>query len=71
MLNKNAIDKLLEMPDERLIPMIRLLLAGAGMDTSGKKFDEKNVRRIRAVLREVTETDLERIDTLMQKYREG
>lgn len=71
MINKKSIDKLLEMPDDRFCSMLKLLLAGAGVDTSGKKFDEKTVGKIRAVLEEINEDDLERIDILMQRYRDG
>lgn len=71
MLNKKSIDKLLEMPDDRLLAMLKLLLGSTGVDVSGKKFDESIVRKIRAVLKEVTEEDLARIDVLMQRYKEG
>ncbi|MBQ8370961.1 MAG: hypothetical protein IJ497_10840 [Clostridia bacterium] len=71
MINKKSIDKLLEMPDDRLLAMLKLLLSSTGIDVSGKKFDERSVRRIRSVLEAVTDEDLERIDVLMQRYREG
>ena len=71
MINKKSIDKLLEMPDDRFLAMLKILLTSTGVDVSGKKFDEKTVKKIRAVLRAVTEEDLERIDTLMQRYKEG
>jgi len=71
MINKKSIDKLLEMPDDRFLAMMKLLLGSTGVDISDRKFDEKNVRKIRAVLKEVTDEDLIRIDTLIQRYREG
>ena len=71
MMNKKSIDKLLEMPDDRLMTMMKLLLGSTGIDVSARKFDETAVRRIRAVLREVTDEDLARIEVLMQRYREG
>ncbi len=71
MINKKAIDKLLEMPDDRFLAMLKILLGSTGMDMSGKQFDEKTVRKIRAVLREVTDEDLKRVDALMQRYKEG
>ena len=71
MLNKKSIEKLLEMPDDRLQSMIRILLAGTGIDVKNKKFDETTVRRIRSVLNEITDDDLERIEILMQRYRDG
>ena len=39
MLTKKNIDKMLEMPDDRLGSMIRLTLAAAGADTSNLKLD--------------------------------
>ena len=48
MLTKKNIDKMLEMPDDRLGSMIRLTLAAAGADTSNLKLDETAIRRIRA-----------------------
>ena len=71
MINRKSIDKLLEMPDDRLMTMLKLLLGSTGVDVSGKKFDESTIRKIRAVLEEVTDEDLERIDVLMKRYREG
>ncbi|MBQ3637962.1 MAG: hypothetical protein II953_06320 [Clostridia bacterium] len=71
MLTKKNIDKMLEMPDDRLGSMIRLTLAAAGADTSNLKLDETAIRRIRAVLTEVTDADLERAATLMERYRTG
>ena len=71
MINRKSIDKLLEMPDDRLMTMLKLLMGSTGVDVSGKKFDESTIRKIRAVLEEVTDEDLERIDVLMKRYREG
>lgn len=71
MINKKSIDKLLEMPDDRFLAMMKLLLGSTGVDISDRKFDETNVRKIRAVLKEVTDEDLIRIDALIQRYREG
>ena len=71
MINKNAIDKLLEMPDDRLSAMLKLMLGSTGIDMGGKKFDAKTVRKIRNVLEEITEEDLSRIEVLMQRYRDG
>ena len=71
MINKKSIDKLLEMPDDRMLAMLKLLLGSTGMDVSGRRFDETSVRKIRAVLSEITDDALARIDVLMQRYREG
>lgn len=71
MLNKTAIQKLLQMPDERMMAMLRILLAGAGINTGDRAIDEKTVRRIRALLTEVTDEDLARFSRLAECYRNG
>lgn len=37
MLNKNAIEKMLEMPDDKFIMMLNLVLGSAGIDMGSKK----------------------------------
>ena len=54
MLTKKNIDKMLEMPDDRLAAMLKLTLAASGADTTRLNLDEKTVRKLRAVLGEVT-----------------
>ena len=74
MINKSLIDKMLEMPDEKLLVMLRILLSGSGIDGSGKmlsRVDEKTLRKLRCVLMEITEGDLERITYLTEVYKHG
>jgi hypothetical protein len=71
MLTKKNIDKMLELPDDRLAAMLKLTAAASGADTSNMKLDAKTVRKIRAVLSEVTDADLERASVLMERYRKG
>lgn len=71
MLNKAAINKLLEMPDDRLLAMLKIILSGTGMDLGGKKVDEKTVKRIRALLSEVTDEDIGRFTELAERYKNG
>lgn len=66
MLDKKMLDQLLSLPDDQLLQMIQLLGGGNG---SGKLPDETKMRRIRAVLGEITEGDLCRIATLATVYR--
>ncbi|MBE6724879.1 MAG: hypothetical protein E7576_06745 [Ruminococcaceae bacterium] len=71
MLTKKNIDKMLEMPDDRLAAMLKLTLAASGADTTRLNLDGKTVRKLRAVLGEVTDADLERASALMERYRRG
>ena len=71
MLTKKTIDRMLEMPDDRLAAMLKLTLSAAGADTSRLNMDPTAVRKLRALLREVTDADLERASALMERYRRG
>ncbi len=71
MLTKKNIEKMLELPDDRLAAMLKLTAAASGADTSNMKLDAKTVRKIRAVLSEVTDADLERASVLLERYRKG
>ena len=71
MLNKAMINKMLEMPDERLTSMLKIVLSASGIDLGGKKLDEKTVRRLRTLLSEVTDSDIERAAYLIDKYKRG
>lgn len=71
MLTKKNIDKMLEMPDDRLAAMLRLTLSAAGADTGSLNLDAKSIRKLRALLSGVTDTDLERASALMERYRRG
>ena len=68
MLNKNAIEKILEMPDDKFIMMLNLVLGSAGIDMGSKKIDGKTVKKIRALLKEVTDDDIARLTYLVGVY---
>ena len=69
MLTKKNIEKMLEMPDDRLAAVLKLTLTAAGADASRLNPDPKSIRKLRALLREVTDADLERVSVLMDLYR--
>ena len=71
MINKCMIDKLLEMPDDKMLMMLKVVMSSAGIDMSGKKFDEKSIRKLRALLSEVTDSDIDRISSLVDIYKNG
>ena len=68
MLNKNAIEKMLEMPDDKFIMMLNLVLGSAGIDMGSKKIDGKTVKKIRALLNEGTDDDIARLTYLVGVY---
>ncbi len=68
MLNKNAIEKMLEMPDDKFIMMLNLVLGSAGINMGSKKIDGKTVKKIRALLKEVTDDDIARLTYLVGVY---
>ncbi len=74
MLNKAMIDRMLEMPDDKLLMMLKIVMSGSGLDASGKgmnKIDEKSLRKLRCVLAEVTDSDIERVSRLTEVYKNG
>ena len=68
MLNKNAIEKMLEMPDDKFSMMLNLVLGSAGLDMGSTKIDGKTVKKIRALLKEVTDDDIARLTYLVGVY---
>lgn len=74
MINKSLIDKLLEMPDDKLLVTLRIILSSSGVETSGKtltKLDKATIRKVRRVLAEVTDADIERVNYLTEVYKKG
>lgn len=71
MFNKSMIDKMLDMPDDRLLAMLRMLLGSSGIDMGDKKIDEKTIRKIRALLSNITDADIERVTYLADVYKHG
>ena len=65
------IDKLLEMPDDKMLMMLKVVMSSAGIDMSGKKFDEKSIRKLRALLSEIRDSDIDRISSLVDIYKNG
>lgn len=71
MINKFAINKMLEMPDDKLVSMLRLITSAAGIDLGGKQLDAGTVKKLRAVLSEVTDEDIARATYLIDRYKRG
>ena len=71
MIKKSNIDKMLEMPDDRLWSMLKIIMTGMGIDMSSKKYDPKTVKKIRCVLEEITDEDIDRVTYLTERYKYG
>ncbi len=74
MLNKALIDKMLLMPDDKLLVMLKILLSGAGIELPGKdtcEIDRKTLRKLRRVLSEITDDDIGRVTCLAEVYKHG
>ena len=74
MLNKAMIDKMLAMPDDKLLVMLKIVLSGSGVELSGKGtdgIDKKTLRKLRGVLTEITDDDIGRVTRLAEVYRHG
>ena len=71
MINKEMLNKLVEMPDEKLMQMLRVLLSGTGIDLGTKRSDAAEIKKLRALLREITDSDIERVIYLSGVYKKG
>lgn len=71
MFNKSMIDKMLTMPDDRLLSMLKLVLGSSGINMGDNKIDAKTVRKIRALLSKITDDDIERVSYLAEVYKNG
>ena len=71
MINKAMIDKMLEMQDDKLVTMLKMVLASTGVDISSKPIDKKTVGKIRALLTEITDEDLSRVFYLADRFKNG
>ena len=71
MLRKSNIEALIKLPDERMLSMIRMMLSGFGVDIRSKILEKKNAERIRALLSEITDEDIVRIEMLADAYKRG
>jgi hypothetical protein len=71
MLDKRAIDMLLNLDDARLALVIKKLAADAGIDPSALNFGEKELSGLRAALSVATDSDIARAGELLKSYKDG
>ena len=73
-ITKALIDKMLEMPDDKLLVMLKIVLSGSEIGKAGRNMnniDEKTLRKLRGVLAEITDDDIGRIARLTEVYQNG
>ena len=68
-LEKKMIDQLLALPDDKLWQMFQLLAVGTGMKPGDKVPDASGMRKLRAVLKAVTDADIGRVTELIDLYK--
>ena len=74
MITKALIDKMLEMPDDKLLVMLKIVLSGSEIGKAGRNMnniDEKTLRKLRGVLAEITDDDIGCIARLTEVYQNG
>ncbi len=69
-LDKRMLDQMLSLPDEKLWQMFQLFAMGSGMKVGDKAPDPLNMRKLRAVLGSVTDSDITRVMELIGLYKE-
>ncbi|MBQ7923359.1 MAG: hypothetical protein IJ325_12435 [Clostridia bacterium] len=68
-IDRKIIDNMLALPDEKLWQMLKLLMTANGANPPDKNMDPVSMRKLRAVLTDVTDADIERVMTLMDIYK--
>lgn len=67
-LDKRTIDSLLQLPDDKLVMMIRTISGG---EFPKKDPDRKTVAGLRTMLSQITDSDIERALQLISLYKMG
>ena len=71
MLDKTMLEGMMRLDDDRLAAVLKALLASVGVDAAEKRIDKRTARKIRALLGEVTDGDIERASFLAECYKNG
>ena len=71
MLDKNAVNLLLSLDDNKLAAVIGKLAADAGIPPSSLNFGPKELAGIRSALSLATDDDLKRAGELLSNYKNG
>ena len=68
-LDKRMIDQMLSLPDDKLWQMFQLLSMGSGLKMGDKAPDPAGMRKLRAVLEDITDADIARVLGLIDLYK--
>ena len=68
-LDKKMIDQMLSLPDDKLWQMFQLLSMGSGLKMGDKAPDPAGMRKLRAVLEDITDADIARVLELIDLYK--
>ena len=71
MLDKRAIDMLMNLDDDKLILVIKKLISDAGIDPNTVNIGKKEIAGIRAALSGATDGDISRAAELIKQYKNG
>ena len=70
-IDRRKIDMFCGMRDDRMWSAIKLFAGSSGIDLSKKKVTQREIANLRAMLRSLTDSDIARINELMQIYKSG
>lgn len=69
-LDKKMIDQMLALPDDKLWQMFQLISMGTGMKMGDKAPDSAGMRKLRAVMEDITDADIGRVMELLDLYKQ-
>lgn len=69
-LDKKMIDQMLALPDDKLWQMFQLISMGTGMKMGDKAPDPAGMRKLRAVMEDITDADIGRVMELLDLYKQ-
>ena len=69
-LDRNTIRSLSEMSDDRLWRTLRMLAGGMGMELPERQRGRLHYGAIRRTLGEITEADIDRINDILERYKQ-
>lgn len=69
-LDKKMIDQMLALPDDKLWQMFQLISMGTGMKLGDKAPDSGGMRKLRAVMEDITDADIGRVMELLDLYKQ-
>ncbi|MBO5670928.1 MAG: hypothetical protein J6S41_05200 [Clostridia bacterium] len=69
-LDRNTVRSFSEMSDDRLWRTLRMLAGGMGMELPERQRARLHYEAIRRTLREITDADIDRINEILERYKQ-